>query len=603
MPYRTELKRPDLKGQFPCSVCPKIFCHSSSLSRHRMQAHFKSYTCTQCNQEIPPDETLRSHMLKFHQISRMFMCRCCNWAFPDKTSLHIHMQSMSKHGHPGDVAVLARSFIEGAPLDTETLRRIMESHESGPDDDRDTDSPNSDKVSSASPSMVFNNNNECTYPSGNELAALNLNMFLSNDGNGHFIKGQSPLSSGNSIFPSSNNRVELMKKLKNKAFNTQGDEKYTAQTSTPKFNQNNDSIGQAMGQNNASWLATWLANNACVNQNMEDFNSGKMTEESTALLAAAMAARLQQENLMAASSRTSSHSNPPIAKRSRVSAGAGRSKSPFKGMSKSFSHLSTNNASESNMNLNISVGSHIETKADTAMGKLNSVIDTLLSVRGNMGDSPNGSMGGSESGRRNKRKARVPQQLTNVDGLANEIEEQSDIPSSKSVDTDKFQYREHAAISSQSSQNLENPEQPSPAVSDSQTSGSSAHLDIHASSPKKCGNCQVYNVKTEYNEGRIQQLQETVRDLTEKLNVATIERNSHSDMETLQKQIQHLNAKLHKIEEEASHAILEWEEQQGNKEFWINCLTDIVVMAAVPEREVAFNPVKSEPKAEIDSQE
>lgn len=56
------------------------------------------------------------------------------------------------------------------------------------------------------------------------------------------------------------------------------------------------------------------------------------------------------------------------------------------------------------------------------MGKLNSVIDTLLSVRGNMGDSPNGSMGGSDSGRRNKRKARVPQQLTNVDGLANEIE-------------------------------------------------------------------------------------------------------------------------------------------------------------------------------------
>ncbi|VDP14949.1 unnamed protein product [Onchocerca flexuosa] len=39
-------------GTFPCSVCGKVFCHSSSLSRHRMQAHFKSYTCTQCNQEI-----------------------------------------------------------------------------------------------------------------------------------------------------------------------------------------------------------------------------------------------------------------------------------------------------------------------------------------------------------------------------------------------------------------------------------------------------------------------------------------------------------------------------------------------------------------------
>ncbi|CAI5455903.1 unnamed protein product [Caenorhabditis angaria] len=113
MPYRAELKRPDLKGSFPCSVCGKIFCHSSSLSRHRMQAHFKSYTCTQCNQEISSNDTLRSHMFRLHNISRMFMCRCCNWAFPDKTSLHIHMQSMLRNGSPGDVAVLARSSSEG----------------------------------------------------------------------------------------------------------------------------------------------------------------------------------------------------------------------------------------------------------------------------------------------------------------------------------------------------------------------------------------------------------------------------------------------------------------------------------------------------------
>uniref|UniRef100_A0A1I7S7N3 HTH psq-type domain-containing protein n=1 Tax=Bursaphelenchus xylophilus TaxID=6326 RepID=A0A1I7S7N3_BURXY len=42
------------------------------------------------------NETLRAHMLKQHQISRMFMCRCCNWAFPDKTSLHMHMQGKSE---------------------------------------------------------------------------------------------------------------------------------------------------------------------------------------------------------------------------------------------------------------------------------------------------------------------------------------------------------------------------------------------------------------------------------------------------------------------------------------------------------------------------
>ncbi|KAK0417817.1 hypothetical protein QR680_013229 [Steinernema hermaphroditum] len=91
--YRTELKRPDLKGSFRCSICQKIFCHSSSLSRHRMQAHFKSYTCTLCRKEITSNETLRAHMYKQHQISRIFMCRCCNWAFPDKTSLHMHMQA------------------------------------------------------------------------------------------------------------------------------------------------------------------------------------------------------------------------------------------------------------------------------------------------------------------------------------------------------------------------------------------------------------------------------------------------------------------------------------------------------------------------------
>nr|CDJ83142.1 Zinc finger domain containing protein [Haemonchus contortus] len=91
--YRAELKRPDLKGSFRCSICAKVFCHSSSLSRHRMQAHFKSYKCTLCRKDITSNETLRAHMYKQHQISRMFMCRCCNWAFPDKTSLHMHIQA------------------------------------------------------------------------------------------------------------------------------------------------------------------------------------------------------------------------------------------------------------------------------------------------------------------------------------------------------------------------------------------------------------------------------------------------------------------------------------------------------------------------------
>uniref|UniRef100_A0A7E4UMP0 C2H2-type domain-containing protein n=1 Tax=Panagrellus redivivus TaxID=6233 RepID=A0A7E4UMP0_PANRE len=144
MPYRSELKRPDLKGQFPCSVCGKVFCHSSSLSRHRMQAHFKSYQCMQCNQEISSNETLRSHMMRTHQIARMFMCRCCNWAFPDKTSLHLHTTSLSKTGKPGDVAVLARSFAEDdEPF---THMDLHNTPSSSPPDTRDSVSPHEKPV-------------------------------------------------------------------------------------------------------------------------------------------------------------------------------------------------------------------------------------------------------------------------------------------------------------------------------------------------------------------------------------------------------------------------------------------------------------------------
>ncbi|VDL80851.1 unnamed protein product [Nippostrongylus brasiliensis] len=43
---------------FRCSICAKVFCHSSSLSRHRMQAHFKSYKCTLCRKDITSELTL-----------------------------------------------------------------------------------------------------------------------------------------------------------------------------------------------------------------------------------------------------------------------------------------------------------------------------------------------------------------------------------------------------------------------------------------------------------------------------------------------------------------------------------------------------------------
>ncbi|KAK6760261.1 hypothetical protein RB195_021662 [Necator americanus] len=198
MPYRAELKRPDLKGQFPCSVCGKIFCHSSSLSRHRMQAHFKSYTCTQCNQEISSNETLRSHMFRIHSISRMFMCRCCNWAFPDKTSLHIHMQSMLRNGTPGEVAILARSSTEDGPgnsLDdsprsspsfpTESLfKHQFLNHSTSSSNSNNNNNAktvnNNAAINSIFPTIMKTENLLATMKKGNLLPAMDLTALSSN---------------------------------------------------------------------------------------------------------------------------------------------------------------------------------------------------------------------------------------------------------------------------------------------------------------------------------------------------------------------------------------------------------------------------------------
>uniref|UniRef100_A0A1I7UR72 C2H2-type domain-containing protein n=2 Tax=Caenorhabditis tropicalis TaxID=1561998 RepID=A0A1I7UR72_9PELO len=47
--------------------------------------------------DLKGSDSLRTHMFKQHHISRMYMCRCCNWAFPDKSLLHIHLQSNNNH--------------------------------------------------------------------------------------------------------------------------------------------------------------------------------------------------------------------------------------------------------------------------------------------------------------------------------------------------------------------------------------------------------------------------------------------------------------------------------------------------------------------------
>ena len=76
-------------------------------------------------------------MYKQHQISRMvsfcqiflftsqfqFMCRCCNWAFPDKTSLHMHVQAREE-GKSISVPVIGKGLFPGDPNDRSAFAPI-----------------------------------------------------------------------------------------------------------------------------------------------------------------------------------------------------------------------------------------------------------------------------------------------------------------------------------------------------------------------------------------------------------------------------------------------------------------------------------------------
>uniref|UniRef100_A0A0N4Z3X5 C2H2-type domain-containing protein n=1 Tax=Parastrongyloides trichosuri TaxID=131310 RepID=A0A0N4Z3X5_PARTI len=238
MPYRSELKRPDLKGQFPCSVCGKVFCHSSSLSRHRMQAHFKSYTCSQCNQEISSSETLRSHMFRIHQISRMFMCRCCNWAFADKTSLHIHMQSMNKDGNPGDVYVLARSSTEAG-----TFRNEMSSD----GESRTSNASSPLPIGTQSPAEASEAKSAINFTAENLGLDFGKHPFFSNDKTTNNIKS--------SIFPQFGDGIDMFMKMKNPQ---------------PQVGKT-PSVQDLFGQN--SLLNCWLATNPLCQNNIFDLSN------------------------------------------------------------------------------------------------------------------------------------------------------------------------------------------------------------------------------------------------------------------------------------------------------------------------------------------
>ncbi|EJW85414.1 hypothetical protein WUBG_03673, partial [Wuchereria bancrofti] len=167
-----------------------------------------SLTITGCS----GNETLRSHMFRIHSISRMFMCRCCNWAYPDKTSLHIHMQSMLRNGTPGDVSVLARSSNDGPGMagvvGEMSPRELEESPSVSPPEGCGNESPRGEQT--------------------------HIKSSLFGNGNG-LLDG--------SIFPATLNNTDSLFR-----FTAKPDNLLTQISTDPS------------GQN--SWLTAWLANNA-----------------------------------------------------------------------------------------------------------------------------------------------------------------------------------------------------------------------------------------------------------------------------------------------------------------------------------------------------
>ncbi|GMT19048.1 hypothetical protein PFISCL1PPCAC_10345 [Pristionchus fissidentatus] len=79
---------------FAASRKRKLKCRSTeSIDNRSNQSIIHAPIPIRPSDSSTGNETLRAHMYKEHEVSRMFMCRCCNWAFPDKTSLHVHIQS------------------------------------------------------------------------------------------------------------------------------------------------------------------------------------------------------------------------------------------------------------------------------------------------------------------------------------------------------------------------------------------------------------------------------------------------------------------------------------------------------------------------------
>ncbi|VDM41068.1 unnamed protein product [Toxocara canis] len=361
------------------------------------------------------NETLRSHMFRIHSISRMFMCRCCNWAFPDKTSLHIHMQSMLRNGTPGDVSVLARSSTEGPGM--AGVVGEMSPHEL---DESPSSSPPEGGRDSVSPSV-----------DGSPVKTTAL--FNSNILNG-------------SIFPALGNADALFSKLRSKA------DSLLPQTGADTNGQNH-------------WLAAWLANNPFANQ------------LNLASIQAQLLSGGNGESLSLQGEGTGSRPNEDV-------------KADVKEDEETDTALEINTMDETNESLHdSSTDQHkIVTRTPESKPSANgSSLDSLLEKKGL-------SVVGCN---RNKRKASKPQQLASYLKASAAFEYLAPPRKLSATTTDGEDKVEEAQVV------CTNTEQPSPTVSDSHTSGSSAPSGVDVSaSPQKCFDCQVIKAKLGMSETR-----------------------------------------------------------------------------------------------------
>lgn len=98
------LKHPKLKGSFPCESCPMVFTNSTTLKRHRQTLHYSIIFCNWCG--CYPNENIQKHFQNFHRLKNVFTCSCCNWTFPLRADLSVHLIS-KKNENPDSSTPIA----------------------------------------------------------------------------------------------------------------------------------------------------------------------------------------------------------------------------------------------------------------------------------------------------------------------------------------------------------------------------------------------------------------------------------------------------------------------------------------------------------------